>query len=303
MKHVEMLNRYFDPLSVRASIIHENWSQTPSRSFAHLVRRIQNGFARILDDESQHAPFLISEALYERDENGEEYEVGLLPKRTGGVKRVLTPTEAIEGRKSYDTNKWRFHYGDDLLPHLAGQTEVLRAHRDFLSACRIMNNRGAYLATQLARAFDQCGYPGNLEAKFAKGKAFTRVLRYEQPQGNAPDAGLHRDRSALTFHWYSSHSGLVLFNQAGNPMQGNETDPRAVMTFPGTKFWAMTRGRYGKGTIHGVRDNRRDLQAATTNQARYAIVTFVHSMLDPDDVLFMREHLPELRIDQGAYRI
>lgn len=303
MKHTVMLDRYFDPPSVRASIIHDNWSQTPCRSNAHLVGRIQRGFARLLDEEPNRDLFLIPEERYERDENGEEYEVGLLPKRTGGLKRTLTPTEMVEGRTSYDSNKWRFHYGDDLLRHLAEFPELLHKHRDFLSACRILNNRAAHLAKSLARAFDQSGRPGNLEAKFASGKSFTRVLRYEQPVAGAPDAGLHRDRSALTFHWYSSHPGLVLFNHAGNSMSGSETDPRTIIAFPGTKFWAMTRGEYGSGTIHGVRDVRHQSESERTLVQRYAIVTFVHPTLDAEDVAFMREHIAALHIDQRAFHI
>jgi hypothetical protein len=190
---------------------------------------------------------------------------------------------------------------------------LIRDYHRFLSSCALFNERAYQIALSVARAFDAVNsrgrsvhgsYPGSLEERIAKSKTITRLLRYEQVLGTAPDASLHRDRSCLTIHWLSSHPGLTLFDRFGQAIRVNETDPRRILVFPGTKFWGVTRGLYGSGTLHGVRDKRcSSPMPQGANEERFAIVSFVHCALTPDDVAWMDAHLHELAIDRTRYTI
>lgn len=289
---------YFDPLAVRTSIISENYSEMPIRSIASLVGRIQNGLWHIIDNEPRRDSFFIPQEEYARDERGDELEVGLLAKRVGGAKIAPTPTEIAEGRTHYDSNKWRFHYGDDLLCKLP--REILTDYRDFLGACRVLNHRGRQMAIGLAEAFDAANkriprYPGSLAERMKSSKAYTRVLRYED----------------------TKETQLVLFDHRRSPIHSRESDPRHVLMFAGTKFWAVTRGEFGAGTIHGVYSKQsrfdaslhRDRDCVTIHWIsksdseghRLAIVTFVHCALYPEDVEWFAKHISSLTIDPKLY--
>lgn len=301
MKSQKLTDSYFDPISVRASIISENYSEMPVRSIASLVRRIQRGFWRIIDHEPRRDRFGIPEGEYEHDERGEELEVGLLPKRTGGSKAALSAVEIAEGRTQNDMNKWRFHYGDDLLLKLP--PELLTDYYDFFGACQVLNERGREKAIRLAEAFDEMNdgverYPGSLAERMKAGKAYTRLLRYED----------------------TKETKLVLFDHQSRPVHSQESDPRHVLMFVGTKFWAVTRGMYGTGTIHGVYSKQsahfdaslhRDRDCITIHWIsesdesghRLAIVTFVHCALYPEDVAWFNAHICDLAIDRASYRL
>jgi hypothetical protein len=182
--------------------------------------------------------------------------------------------------------------------------------RNFLSGCALFNDMAQRIALLVARAFDACNtprhaaaecYPGSLEERIKQSKTITRLLRYEQVVGAAPDALLHRDRSCFTIHWLSSHPGLVLFDRFEQSVKVNETDPRRILVFPGTKFWGVTRGLYGFGALHGVRDPRRSRESQNANEQRFAIVSFVHCALTPEDVAWMDAHFHELTIDRTRY--
>lgn len=312
MKQDAVIAKYLDPLSVRISIITENYSELPWRSFEAEASRVQQDFWKLLDHELRRDMFCVPEEKYEKDERGEELEIGLLQKRTGGAKTMLTPQEIAEGRFGYDSNKYRFHFARDLLSVLSDEKELMRDYRRFLSGCALFNERAQQIALLVARAFDACNssgrtvvgsYPGSLEERIAKSKTITRLLRYEQTEGAVPDASLHRDRSCFTIHWLSSHPGLTLFDHAGHAVSANETDPRRILVFPGTKFWGVTRGLYGSGTLHGVRDRRRTQSSQNAHEQRFAIVSFVHCALTPEDVAWMEAHLHELKIDRARYAI
>jgi hypothetical protein len=293
-------DRYFDPPAVCASIISENYSEMPVRSIASLVDRIQRGLWYIIDKEPRRDRFFISPEIYVRDERGDELEVGLLIKRTGGAKTAPSPTEIAEGRTYYDGNKWRFHYGDELLCKLP--REILIEYRDFLGACRVLNNRGRHMAIRLAEAFDVTNkrmpqYPGLLAERMKASKAYTRLLRYED----------------------TKETQLVLFDHKRSPIHSQESDPRHVLMFAGTKFWAVTRGVFGTGTIHGVHSKQswfdaslhRDRDCMTVHWIsrsdtvghRLAIVTFVHCTLYPEDVEWFARHIDCLEIDPLLYRL
>jgi len=292
---------YFDPLAVRASIKMENYSEMPIRSIASIVKRIQRGFWRIIDDEPTRECFRIPESEYRRDERGDELEVGLLAKRTGEQKKIQTPVEIAEGRTHNDANKWRFHYGDELVRKLS--PDVRAEHRDFLSACRTLNDRGRKMAYSLAVAFDALNsgtkkYPGSLAERVKGSQAYTRLLRYED----------------------TKETQLVLFDHRCRPIHSQESDPRHVIMFTGTKFWAVTRGIYGGGTVHGVYSAHsrefdaslhRDRDCMTIHWIskcdehghRLAIVTFVHCMLEPEDVTWFDVHVGDLAIDPALYKL
>lgn len=295
------IDRYFDPESVRASIIAENYSEMPVRSIASLVRRIQGGLWRIIDRSPWRDSFFIPPGEYAHDERGDELEVGLLAKRTGEQKAAPSPTEIAEGRTHYDGNKWRFHYGDELNSKLPG--ELRAQYRDFLSACRLLNDRGRYMAFRLAEAFDAANtgtkkYPGSLAERMKEGRAYTRVLRYED----------------------TKETRLVLFDHRKAPIHSKESDPRHVIMFTGTKFWAVTRGLFGTGTIHGVYSEEsaafdaslhRDRDCMTIHWIskcdeegnRLAVVTFVHCALYPEDIEWFEAHIGDLAIDAASYRL
>ncbi len=293
-------SNYFDPLSVRASIIADNYSEMPVRSIAARVKHIQDYFWRIIDDEPRRELFYIPKHLYEYDERREPNEVGLLEKRIGEKKSTLTPLEILEGRTYSDVNKWLFHYGDDLMHRLP--PDILTDYLRFFSVCRSLNDQAKEMAVRLAEAFDACKhgtktYPGSLRARIQAGKAYTRLLRYED----------------------TKFTRLVLFDHEKHAVHGSESDPRRVLMFLGTKFWAVTRGHFGTGTVHGVFSSEsakfdaslhRDRDCVTVhwmskcnpNGQRFAVVTFVHCELYPEDVAWFDAHIHDLKIDHGAYR-
>ena len=211
-----VLSRYLDPGSVRVSILADNYSELPWPSMRGEAVKVEQGFDRIIDSDDGRAHFVIPEQLYEHDERGEELEIGFLKKRTGGTKTDLTPLEIAEGRTRYDGNKYRFHFGQDLLDHLGPEKQLRHEYRIFLSACARFNAAAYNIALRLGAEFDRYNagdlhrrghYSGSLFQRLKGGKAFTRLLRYEQLEGVSPDAALHRDRSCFTIHWLSSHPG------------------------------------------------------------------------------------------------
>ena len=292
--------KYFDPLSVRASIIADNYSEMPVRSIAARVERIKEYFWRIIDNEPRRELFHIPKDCYEYDERREPNEVGLLEKRSGEKKTTLTPLEILEGRTHSDVNKWLFHYGDDLMNRLPA--DILTDYRGFFSVCRSLNDQAKEMAVQLAVAFDNRkrgskSYPGSLAKRMQAGKAYTRLLRYED----------------------TKFTRLVLFDHEKHAIHGSESDPRRVLMFPGTKFWAVTRGHFGTGTVHGVFSSEsakfdaslhRDRDCVTVhwisrcdpNGQRFAVVTFVHCELYPEDVEWFDAHIHDLKIDRGTYQ-
>jgi hypothetical protein len=307
MRSDAVIAKYLDPLSSRLSIIVDHYSELPWRSVETQAARVQRDFWKMLDQDARRDLFYIPEEAYTRDERGEELEIGLLKKRTGGSKATLTPLEIAEGRLGYDSNKYRFHFANDLLSALRNEKVLLRDYKSFLSGCALFNEMAQNIALRVARAFDACNapsyanrvcYPGSLEERITKSKTITRLLRYEHAAGAAPDASLHRDRSCFTIHWLSSHPGLILFDRFEQSIRVNETDPRRILIFPGTKFWGATRGLHGSGTLHGVRDPRRSLGSQQVNEQRFAVVSFVHCALSIDDVAWMDAHIHDLTIDR-----
>lgn len=299
MSSKTLTDKWFDPESVCASIIRENYSEMPIRSIASIVERIRSGFWRIIDDDPRRHVFFIPESEYDRDERGDEFEIGLLVKRTGESKRELSPLEVVEGRTHNDSKKWRFHYGDELLERLPA--DVLSDYADFLRACKILNDRGREKALRLAESFDAVNrgaksFPGSLTERMRNGRTLTRLLRYED----------------------TKETNLVLFDHKCQAILSQESDPRHILMFPGTKFWGVTRGHYGTGTVHGVYSKKNAqfdaslhhdrscmtlhwISKSDTNGHRFAVVTFVHCELYPEDVEWFDAHIHDLKIDRAAY--
>jgi hypothetical protein len=80
MKQGRVIARYLDPMSVRLSIITENYSELPWRSIRAQAACVQRDFWKILDNEARQDLFCIPEETYEKDERGDELEIGLLKK-------------------------------------------------------------------------------------------------------------------------------------------------------------------------------------------------------------------------------
>ncbi len=304
MKSSPLVRRYIDPNSIALEIVSKNYSEVAwPPGIARVAERCRKGFWQLLDQEPHQEPFRIPPAEYQYDERGDELEIGLLPKCTGESKKILTPLEIAEGRTHSDGNKWRFHFSDELPLRLSGNPELLARYQDFFAACRLFNNRAHMIATSVAQAFDAYNrfpneYPGSLVKRVQRGRAVTRLLRYEESKG----------------------SKLVVFDHSGKPTYTNESDPRRILVFPGTKFWGVTRGIHGTGTVHGVYDPRsthfdatlhhdRDcftvhwLSKPEADNYRFAIVTFVHCALKPEDVAFMNKNMAALAIDPTQYAL
>ncbi len=293
----------FSPARVRADLVSQFYAEIETPSIGRLVRTLCRGFDRMILDESHRHRFTVNPLHFAHDETGEELEFGLM-RRVGSAKSVLSEQEIAEGRTTHDRNKWVFHYAPELMEYLEVDPDLKREYDGFLRACQTLHQRARAYAHLLAQAFDAVPhrYPESMASKVAHAPAYTRLLRYDVVPSKVMDAGLHRDRSAFTVHHFSSHPGLVLFDRALQPVAGSETDVRKALIFPGLKFWMATRGEYGTGTIHGVRDLRRDEAVPGAQTSRYAMVSFVHTKLSPGDLEFFASRKTELMIDPRIHR-
>ena len=84
MSSKTLTDHYFDPESVRASIIRENYSEMPIRSIASIVERIRSGFWHILDEDPRRDTFFIPESDYKRDY---ERDGAMLPRNRRPTRR------------------------------------------------------------------------------------------------------------------------------------------------------------------------------------------------------------------------
>lgn len=261
------------------------------------ARRVYEGFDRLIAANEAGKPALrFPRDSYARDEIGEELEAGLLEKKVGQLKAAPTAAEIAEGRLGADPNKHRFHYSNDLKLRVLGTPEA-DEYRSFLASCELMNDAALVIAKIVAMYVDAARPDLALTERINAGKVITRILRYDHAP-NAPfHAKAHRDRSCLTVHWDSSHPGLELFTRSRVWRAANETDPERLLVFPGLKFWSATRGEYGTGTIHRVRRLPRENAGAEAVERRFALVSFVHCAMTPDDVRWHHEHIRELAKD------
>lgn len=231
---------------------------------------IMDGMKRITENPYRHRHFpwrMLPQDLYGLDQ---EIEYGLRLPEQGKPRKYV------------------FHYVLEIEDLLHG---VMPAHEyvKFLWALRGVTLMSYKLATAVAEQFDQKNqgaFSGSLLERIQKGRVVVRILRYAGAQ-YAPRAQTHFDRSAITLHLHASHPGLVLFGADHAPREFPATDSGLVAIFPGAKFIAATKGRYGLLTPHGVR-------ASTTPDDRYALVSFIHPEARPEDVEFWKQIQPSM---------
>jgi hypothetical protein len=258
-------------------------------------------FTHILDDPDARRIFTIPEAQYQRDELGEPYELGILPKKSGEEKSPdkMGFFDKATRRTVDDPLKDRFHYAARLL-HLL-RPEDRTKYASFMSALDELSKSALSIVRQIAEEFDRVkaqhsrykSYPGSLTERMYGAVAITRLLRY----GKA-FAKVHRDRDGFSVHHYSSHSGLYLFDKKKKAHGIEETSPYSRSVFTGEKFWAATRGLFGTAVPHGV-----EASAYIPPIPRFAIVTFIHIALTPADVKWLSEHVKEIEIDASLFKM
>ncbi len=278
---------------------------------SHEIGVIVRGFADLLADEESVVAMSFPENSYVRDEFGEPFEFGILAPKTGGEKGDRAGFfDTVSGRKTEDANKRRFHYLTSLIT--AVPSHLFERHFDLFAALEALNRSAMEVAIGIARALDEDNpdmplarrYVGSLARRLEGGVAVTRLIRYGNIAGNAPDAQVHRDRGFLTVHAYASAPGLVIYDGEDRPTRiRGETDPTSVAVFTGEKFWGSTRGKLGFGAPHGVYDARRGEPQGSPREDRITIVTFVHDRLTWGDKKWMRHHAKELYLDQNRFRV
>ncbi len=210
---------------------------------------------------------------------------GLFEKR-GELKPALSALEAAEGRARYDS-KFYFHCDGNTEDTMRRQGAPVDEYLGVFDACAQFNATARRLALEIATGLDELNeqdapasrYKRSFRDRIIGGRVVTRLLRYMPQSKGDPLANLHRDRCAITVHWFSSHPGLVVFGPDKKPIPMRDTDPSEILMFLGEKAWIATRGKYGTGVLHGA-SNLKGLAPAHEN--RFVAVTFVHCELDPD---------------------
>lgn len=262
------------------------------------------GFERVLNTPWLRELFTIPETCWKRDELGEPYEIGLLRKKQGEQKQPDAEGffDQASGRKYNDANKDRFHYSDDLMLHLPQNYQS-----DFLAGVVSLNKVAREVADMLLIALmknyqfiSAIDSPETLIDRCEQMTVTTRLIRYGAVSGLSPDAQVHRDRCTITVHHWSNQAGLRLFDKEHNVHLTTETDSTQVTVFTGEKFWAMTRGIFGTGAPHGVRDERR-ITGEYDETPRFVAVSFVHIPLTEADCQWMKEHVGEIKLNQSLY--
>lgn len=255
----------------------------------------RSGFWRMLDGPDRDA-FRYAQATETDDK-------GLFEKR-GELKPSLSPLEAAEGRKRYDS-KFYFHCDQQTEQTLRRQGAPVGQYQDVFHACRHFNMMASRFALEIATGLDELNDQEKPEQRYRRSfrervigaRVVTRLLRY-MPQGKEdPLANLHRDRCAITVHWHSSHPGLVVYGPDKKPVPTHDTDPSQVLIFLGEKAWVATRGKYGSGVLHGVSNLTGAVPAA---ENRFVAVTFVHCKLD-DDLEWKEAHRGDLTVNPADY--
>lgn len=234
---------------------------------AQVVPAVKEGLTRMSDTTSHHASF--QKVVLGKDEMGWEQDSGLV-------------------RRSDREKKWFFHYcGGITYSHLHASGAPVHEYDEFFRALATVNARARMYASQLAKAYDKrfsCP-SGPLAPRAEKSYCLTRALRYLKTQESSePDATVHFDRGFVTPHWVSTQSGLVLFGPDGTRREAQEKSLKHVAIFPSKKFAAVTRGKHGFGTAHGVKNKLRH----QTAEDRFALVSFVHIALSANDIAWLK---------------
>jgi hypothetical protein len=265
-------------LSLHADIASTVWSNIFRKGFAelsidpkflsHTIPAIKNGMERIISKDA---------AAFEKFILGHD--------------EMNWPKDSGLYRRSDDEKKWFFHYfGSSTMTHLLARGAPVNQYDTFFAALEKINEQAFMIAKKMARLYDEHGRlpSGKLFPRMQQGSKLTRGLLYEQTESESgADALVHLDRSCITVHWFASEPGLVVFDPDGAKHSVNELAHDTVAVFIGKKFAGATHGIYGLGTPHGVKDKTRHLRAA--GQKRFALVSFVHIPLTPEDVEWLHE--------------
>lgn len=240
---------------------------------------IENGFAELKIDPAlleHHAP-RIYEGLGRMIIEPESFMH--LPSRNDEL-----PEDMESGlmKRDDDELKWQFHSYVGIESVLRSRKAPVHNFTEFFQSANELDEAAFYICCALALQFDernQGDYEGSMAKSVIEGKRVLRCLLYllHQRRKAAPDAKAHTDRGWGSVHWISSHPGLKMINRHGKVISVRETDPDTVLIFPGRKFGTLASGRWGYGTVHGVRDENR---SARRGDFRKAIVSFVHSALN-----------------------
>ena len=247
-----------------------------------VVPVIQEGLTRMSNNPAHHEAF--KEVILNTDEMGWPQDSGLV-------------------RRSDSERKWFFHYcGDLTYSHLCASGAPVHEYENFFRALAKINARARIYAYQLAYAYDtyfSCP-SGPLAPRIKNAFCLTRALRYmSREETESYDAGIHFDRSFITPHWISTQPGLMLFAPDGTKHEARETSYDTIAMFPSKKFAAVTRGKHGFGTAHGVKNKLRH----KTTEDRFALVSFVHIPLSPEDVAWLKSVSAQMEHAEKKYVI
>ena len=293
-----------------AALFESGFAQVRTDDNSQSLRVIRHYFNLLLSDPAAKAAFTISPELYQRDEVGEPYELGILTKKQGGTKEgaAVGFFDQAAGRKTDDPNKEQFHFSTDLYSLVIPSWKM--RYYPFLFAISELNHSAITLVHELVAECDRMNatlpkeraYEAVLSERLGSMVAITRLIRYGEVEGDLPDAKVHRDRDFLTVHHYSSQPGLVLFDKDKRQHCCDETSPYSAIVFTGEKFWVVTRGKFGPGAVHGVLDERRK-RGSRVGDPRLVAVTFVHIGMMSDDCAWLKEHVGDIKLDQQDYRL
>jgi hypothetical protein len=225
--------------------------------------------------------------------------------RNGEKKDSLSLREAAEKSTSYD-NKFYFHCYPWTRDVLRRQGAPVDDYQKLFNACAEFNHMAMRFALAVGDGLDQLNayasvrkrYPGSMVERFTKAPVVTRLLRYKSKDKDAPLGKIHRDRCALTAHWFSSHPGLKLFGPDKQPIAAADHDPSQILLFLGEKAWSATRGQFGTGVLHGASNL---VHGFDPDEDRFVVVTFVHCKLDFDDLRWKEDNRSQLEINPADY--
>jgi hypothetical protein len=266
-------------------ILTEGYAEVPvdRRFLQPRLEIIRAGMERITSD-----PALVKIfpwRMLEEDHYGKDYrqEVGLVLRKD-------------------DEHKWIFHYTPE-----AEFERIPAVHSDpdlmlFLEALHDLDIKGRQNALRFATSFDEKNpvlkaYSGSFAERVRNGRGITRILRYLRAFPGTADAFTHIDRGGITNHWGASHTGLYVYRPDGSRERVDETSNESVVLFPGRKFGAITKGKLGLGTPHGVKYDR------AVDEDRYSFITFIHPASTKAEAAWLIERDAEIKAFEHTLRL
>ena len=236
--------------------------EMPKGFLAKHVPIILDGMRRMTDDPELHKVFAAT--VIGHDEAGNDYDAGLWHKigDSGDIKHFF--------------HDWSIDH--PLREHWMQQPSF----EAFFASCEAVGALSKEIILSFARAIDELdrskgNYCGLAEA-VTRGSWVLRCLRYPPRMDALPDAKVHFDRAFGTVHLYGSDQGLMIFDREYHPhLAHSETSFNLANVMLGKKFAAITNGRYGLGTLHGVR--RKDRTSEKNIDDRSVLVVFIHGVL------------------------